>query len=260
MTTLIVMPPLNYCCEVSLQFDRYTGLYPQHILTIYCSFWRDLSILKRHHAFKFLHVVSLIFLSSFGFFFSFGSCFFLVSLVVSSFLLLGFVLLSGILAKPNTAGFPNTAELVAAWMRMLFSFVITCLLIASQHHDCVFLLRWKCNRNSGCRICMNVCPHFEWFILCLYMPPIVSWWSQWVVVAAHACYSWSRWRFDTLLVTLIKVMTALVVLLASNGCCGDLFLCNFIDMCIVILTAVELKTWLVLGVYLYSYRVVCPQI
>jgi hypothetical protein len=138
--------------------------------------------------------------------------------------LLGFVLLSGILAKPNTAGFPNTAELVAAWMRMLFSFVITCLLIASQHHDCVFLLRWKCNRNSGCRICMNVCPHFEWFILCLYMPPIVSWWSQWVVVAACPCSSWWRWWSDTLWAKLWKVMS-----------CGTWkflllqFLCNFID-------------------------------
>ncbi len=73
-------------------------------------------------------------------------------------------------------------------------------------------------------------------------------------------YLTQLYRSDNLLVTLIKVMTALVVLLASNGCCGDLFLCNFIDMCIVILTAVELKTWLVLGVYLYYYRVVCPQI
>jgi hypothetical protein len=55
----------------------------------------------------------------------------------------------------------------------------------------------------------------------------------------------------------IKIMTIFVVLLASNGCCGDLILYNFIDMCIVIFVPVELKILLVLGVYLYYYRVVC---
>jgi len=43
-------------------------------------------------------------------------------------------------------------------------------------------------------------------------------------------------------------MTTLVVLLASNGCCGDLILCNFINICIVMFIVVELKTLLVLGV------------
>ncbi len=60
MTTLIVMSPLNYCCQVSLQFDRYTGLYPQHILTIYMFF------LKRSlYPQKIMHLnFSMLFLSS----------------------------------------------------------------------------------------------------------------------------------------------------------------------------------------------------
>ncbi len=97
----------------------------------------------------------------------------------------------------------------------MFSFVITCLLIASQHHDCVFLSRWKCNRNSGCRICIKVCPHFEWIILCLFMSPIVSWWSQRVVVAACPCTSWWRWWSDTSWAKFGKVMSTV----PESFCC-----------------------------------------
>jgi hypothetical protein len=65
-------------------------------------------------------------------------------------------------------------------------------------------LIWNCDRNSGCRCLYNGCPKFwvDYHVLNLD-PPFRSWWNQWVVIAAHHCYSWWRWWSDTLWVTLI---------------------------------------------------------
>jgi hypothetical protein len=58
---------------------------------------------------------------------------------------------------------------------------------------------------------------------------------------------------------LIKIMTTFIVLLASNDCCGDLILCNFIDVyCDIHNNGIE--ALLVLGLYWYHYRIVCLQI
>jgi hypothetical protein len=54
-------------------------------------------------------------------------------------------------------------------------------------------------------------------------------------------------------------MTTFIVLLASNDCCGDLILCNFIDVyCDIHNNGIE--ALLVLGLYWYHYRIVCLQI
>jgi hypothetical protein len=44
---------------------------------------------------------------------------------------------------------------------------------------------------------------FAWasgqILICLSIPTVGSWWSQWVVMAACCCYSWWRWWLLTLL-------------------------------------------------------------
>jgi hypothetical protein len=39
----------------------------------------------------------------------------------------------------------------------------------------------------------------------LFTSTIRSWWSEWVVRAAHCFYAWWRWRSDTLWVTPIRL-------------------------------------------------------
>jgi hypothetical protein len=64
--------------------------------------------------------------------------------------------------------------------------------------------------------------NFRQTVTDLSTPAIRSWWSQCLVMAAHSCYSWWRWRSDTLGAWHShKVMTSLIVLLPSKCCCGD---------------------------------------
>jgi hypothetical protein len=80
-----------------------------------------------------------------------------------------------------------------------------CLSSASQHCDQVFMCFQKFKRNLGGRFCIVFAPDLVWSITYLSTPTVMSWWSQWVVMAVHHCYSWWRGWSDTLWVTLIRL-------------------------------------------------------
>jgi hypothetical protein len=68
----------------------------------------------------------------------------------------------------------------------------------------------KCDRNSGHSFYIRVCPDFGLIFIYLSTPTMRSWWSPWVVMAAHYCYSKrvTVWHF---VCNSHKVMTALFV-------------------------------------------------
>jgi hypothetical protein len=67
------------CNLIDIQVCILSIFWPYIVLS------EEISLSSKDHEFKFLYVVSLIFLSSFGVFFPFGSCFFLVHLFSSLF-------------------------------------------------------------------------------------------------------------------------------------------------------------------------------
>ncbi len=84
---------------------------------------------------------------------------------------------------------------------------------------------WECNMNSGCRFCITmVCLDFG--STYNYITCVGSWWSQWVVGAAHHCHSWWRWWWSaTLWVTLTRLW------LHSSICCLQFVVVEISQQC-----------------------------
>jgi hypothetical protein len=95
---------------------------------------------------------------------------------------------------------------------MCQGFDYQCLLSASQHCDRVFLSSchfWKCDRNIGCRFCMM---YRQILTLVIYIH------CRKLMKSVSSCGSLSL-LFMTKVILSCKVITALIVVLPSNGCC-----------------------------------------
>jgi hypothetical protein len=109
---------------------------------------------------------------------------------------------------------------VAAWRWKLLTSHISS---PSQHHDLSLSI---VSRNVTETQDADFISWYAWYfgqiVLYLPTPTVGSWWSQWLVMAVHHCYSWVKvkniWHFVS---DSHKVMTALSVKLPSNWCCAD---------------------------------------
>ncbi len=71
---------------------------------------------------------------------------------------------------------------------------------------------------------------------------IGSWCSQWVVMAAHHCYLWWRWRSDILWATIIRFYDCTQCYVSFKLSLWRL-LCNFIGMCLPIFVLKMTHLW-----------------
>jgi hypothetical protein len=68
---------------------------------------------------------------------------------------------------------------------------------------------WKCDWNSGCRLCILVCLDCVQIMIILMYTKVKSWWRQWTVMTTYHSYSWWRWWSETLWATLMKLWSLL---------------------------------------------------
>ncbi len=113
--------------------------------------------------------------------------------------------------------------------------------LGSQHHDWLLLLLLKMHRNSRHRF-------LEWFAwtfvhVAIYLctPTVGSWQRQWVIKAAHHCYSQWRWWSDTLWATLIRLWLYSLPCCLPFLCCGEL--CAISDICVLPQGHIKLYLW-----------------
>jgi len=91
-----------------------------------------------------------------------------------------------------------------------------------------FCCFWKCDRNSGCRICIMVCPNFGTYL----SAPTVGNWSHWVMVwhfvkelswghdstHCHVTFKLLLWRFLCNFIYMRCLMQRLTWCLPDNLC------------------------------------------
>jgi len=122
-------------------------------------------------------------------------------------------------------------KLPEAWKGILLTFLISYvswvlanIMTGSSHW------LWKWDWNSGCRLCLMVCLDCVQIMIILLDTKVKSWWRQWTVMTTYHSYSWWRWWSKTLWATLMKFMTALIIMLPNVNFLLRRFLCTFIVM------------------------------
>jgi len=123
-------------------------------------------------------------------------------------------------------------KLPEAWKGILLTFlmsyvswVLANIMTGSSHW------LWKCDWNSGCRLCIMVCLDCVQIMIILMYTKVKSWWRQWKVMTTYRSYSWWRVMVWDFVSNSHEVTTALIMML-PNVICFLLwrFLCTFIVM------------------------------